>query len=207
MTREQIKTDYTDDEIKNLEQGKCFCGKPRSEFDKGMRVYCCKAHRSDWYTRTITWSTFKGEVLAKLGKKCAECGCTPESMKENGQTDYDDWIKEAKKNSDAMKVVELARIEKLNELEEKYQEIMNDDYMIHWELSYRHEVKGLRKAPEKDNFIDTRFEVDHIVAVSLGGEMWDTKNLQVLCYRDHKTKTAEDMKKLKAKRRGLKRFE
>ena len=71
MVREQIKTDYTEDEIKNLEQGKCFCGKPRSEFDKGMRVYCCKEHRSDWYSRTITWSSFKDEVLAKLGKKCA----------------------------------------------------------------------------------------------------------------------------------------
>ena len=45
---------------------------------------------------------------------------------------------------------------------------------------------------------DERFEVDHIVAVSLGGDMWDEDNLQVLCYTDHKKKTKKDMEKLRA---------
>lgn len=44
MVREQIRTDYTKEEIENIENGKCWCGKPRPEFDKGMRVYCSKEH-------------------------------------------------------------------------------------------------------------------------------------------------------------------
>ena len=143
-------------------------------------------------------------ILTEQGKKCAKCGCTPESLKKDGKSDYNDWLQEAKDNPEAMKVIELARVEKLNDLEKKHQEILDDDYMIRWELSYDHDVKGLRKAPKEDHWIGDRFEVDHIVAVSLGGEMWDKKNLQVLCYKDHKIKTKSDMNKLKAKRRGLK---
>lgn len=44
-------------------------------------------------------------------------------------------------------------------------------------------------------------EVDHVEALSLGGEMWEPGNHQALCQVCHKTKTAEDMGKLAAKRR------
>lgn len=46
-----------------------------------------------------------------------------------------------------------------------------------------------------------QLEVDHIVAVSLGGEMWDKKNLRVLCSDCHKVKTRDDMKKLRIQRK------
>ena len=114
-----------------------------------------------------------------------------------------------KNNKKAMNIIEKERIQQLNELESKYQKIMSDDYLIKFELSNRYSdlPDGLPSAPEEDNWTEDRFEVDHILAVSLGGDMWDKKNLQILCSTDHKKKTAEDMKKLRAKRRGLKRFE
>jgi len=206
MARESIRTDYTEDEIENLENKKCWCGKPRSEFEKGMRVYCSKVHRAEWYARTITWSAFRDEFIGKVGKICAKCGATPESLKNNEKSQYSDWIELVKKNPDAMKIVRLARIEKLKEVEKQYQDAMSDDYLIKWEFGYsRSELPdGIPKKPQEDNWIAERFEVDHMLAISLGGDEWDEKNLQVLCYADHKIKTKSDMSKLKAKRRGLK---
>lgn len=152
--------------------------------------------------------SFKDNFLGKKGKICAKCGCTPESLKADGKSDYNDWLKEVKANPEAMKLIEKERISKLNDLEKKYQEIMNDDYLINWEFSHMSQPKdmpvGLRVAPRKDNWVDDRFEVDHIKAICLGGDQWNEKNLQVLCYADHKVKTKEDMAKLKAYRKSLK---
>jgi len=206
MVRESVRTDYTEDEIKNLESKKCWCGKPRSEFDKGMRVYCTKQHRSEWYLRTETWSSFKDTFLSKKEKICAKCGCTPESLKKDEKSEYKDWLKLVKNSPEAMKIVQEARLKKLEDVEKLYQQAMDDDYLIKWEFGYRYsdKVEGIPESPKENSFISERFEVDHILAISLGGDEWNEKNLQVLCYADHKIKTKSDMSKLKAKRRGLK---
>ena len=44
-------------------------------------------------------------------------------------------------------------------------------------------------------------DVDHVIALSLGGDMWDPGNHQALCLQCHKQKTAEDRRMLAAKRR------
>lgn len=206
MVREVSKDDYSEDELKNIESGKCWCGKPRSEFDKGMRVYCCISHRSDWYARTIIWSSFKDEVLAEKGKKCNDCGKISNDSKKDYQEAVDEWHKKIRELPDFKKLINKIRIKLLNELEEKYQNIMSDDYLFDHELWY--ELKDdmdLEKPTEYKYSI--HFDVDHILAVSLGGGMWDKKNLQILCTRCHKKKTKKDMQKLKAKRRNLKPFE
>lgn len=41
--------------------------------------------------------------------------------------------------------------------------------------------------------IDNHVEVDHIIAITLGGHPWDYRNLQILCYFCHKIKTKSDM--------------
>lgn len=46
-----------------------------------------------------------------------------------------------------------------------------------------------------------RLEVDHIKAISLGGDFFDQNNLQTLCHRCHKHKTKEDLKKLSKTRK------
>jgi 5-methylcytosine-specific restriction endonuclease McrA len=45
-------------------------------------------------------------------------------------------------------------------------------------------------------------EVDHIVPIALGGDMWEDSNLQVLCRSCHKEKTKQDMKKIVEQRKG-----
>jgi len=51
------------------------------------------------------------------------------------------------------------------------------------------------------------FEVDHILAIILGGYCFDLENLRAVCNYCHKKKTKSDMAKLKAKRRKLKPLE
>ena len=207
MPREISKDDYTDEELLNLKAGKCWCGKPKKEFDKHMRVYCSYDHRKDWYERTIYWSEYKDRFLAKRGKKCAICGCTPESKKLQNEKEYQEWMELIKGSRKAMKEVEARRFEELNRIENRYKEIMNDDYMIKQTFGlYRSEMPdNLPLAPIPEYMSEERFEVDHIVAVSLGGDMWDEDNLQVLCYTDHKEKTKKDMEKLRAvKKKGKK---
>ena len=33
----------------NLQNGKCWCGKPKEKFDKFMRKYCCNDHSRWWF--------------------------------------------------------------------------------------------------------------------------------------------------------------
>ena len=206
--REQIRTDYTEDELSNLKNGKCWCGKPRTEFDKGMRVYCCKVHREDWYARTITWSQLRDKYLEKTGKKCAKCGCTPDTMKKRHSKEHRDWLVSIKKNPKAMKVIKEKRIEELKQIEDKYQKIMDDDKLIDWEFGHtRYNLpEGVEEAPEQFGRFDdfsSHFEVDHIKPVAIDGEQWEEKNFQVLCVPCHKEKTKLDMKDIKRVRRKL----
>lgn len=46
------------------------------------------------------------------------------------------------------------------------------------------------------------FDVDHIIAISLGGECFDRENVRTLCQDCHKIKTKEDMKKLSFHRKA-----
>ncbi len=208
--REVYKNDYTEDELENLKHKKCWCGKPRQEFDKFMRVYCCKSHREQWYERTISWTFFRDRYIKEHGKKCVKCETTPNSIKGNHAKEVKDWYKQIKSEPKLMELVEEERIKKLNEIEESYGKIFDENQMIddtfHYGYTNRTEP-GVPEYPKEDHWAEERFEVDHKLAVSLGGDMWDKKNLQVLCVKCHKVKTSEDMKKLKAKRRKLVRFD
>jgi len=51
------------------------------------------------------------------------------------------------------------------------------------------------------------FEVDHIIAIILGGYCFDLENLRTLCSDCHKIKTKQDMAHLRRKRRGLESLE
>lgn len=205
MVREISKSDYSDEELENLKLGKCWCGKPKSEFDKNMRVYCSKKHQKDWYSRTITWSVFKDEVLFERGKKCVQCGVVPDDKDNRFKKAMDEWKQKFLQIPSLQEKLESIRIQKLNELEEKYQKIMDDDYLIEHELYY--ELRDTIGDKPFEHRFEIHYEVDHIQAVALDGNMWDKENLQILCSDCHKVKTNQDMKKIKAKRRGLKPFE
>lgn len=200
MVREQIRADYTHDELENIKQGKCWCGVPRDQFQKGMRVYCSPEHRSNWYARTVHWSTFRDEVIAEKGLKCVKCGKTKDTIQTDYEKDVKAWIEMIKSRPDLMKILEEERLEKLKHIEDEYQKALDTDYMIDWVFrGYKGNDVGVPK-PDEPHFISNQFEADHIVAVSLGGDMWDKDNIQILCNPCHKIKTKEDMKKLRAQK-------
>jgi 5-methylcytosine-specific restriction endonuclease McrA len=43
-------------------------------------------------------------------------------------------------------------------------------------------------------------DVDHIVALALGGDRWARGNLQALCSEHHKTKTQQDAQRVREQR-------
>lgn len=54
---------------------------------------------------------------------------------------------------------------------------------------------------------DSKFDVDHIIAISLGGMCYDLGNVRTLCRDCHHKKTSQDMKHLKRERRKLQSLE
>ena len=61
-----------------------------------------------------------------------------------------------------------------------------------WEISNMLKIEFDEKLRE-DYRWRSFFEVDHITAIKNGGDMWDKKNLQVLCVDCHKKKTKGDI--------------
>ena len=74
-----VRFDFTIEEAKNLHYGKCWCGKPKSQWEKFKRKYCCSEHADIWYSKTIRWAQFKDRIRAKhrdpiRGQYCDNCG-------------------------------------------------------------------------------------------------------------------------------------
>lgn len=202
MKRKYVRESFTDDELSNLKAGRCWCGKPRSEFQKGMRVYCSPEHRSIWQSKVLTWQEFRDDFLREHGRKCDICGVEPKRAEYEKL--YAQREKERKKALMDMKpdVVESIIAHKLDELESeferKFQEAIDPDNVDLYELeSYakRHRIPlpELPKFHSNMDEPDTMFEVDHIQAIVNGGNEFDKKNLQVLCQDCHRKKTKSDM--------------
>lgn len=73
------------------------------------------------------------------------------------------------------------------------------------------------QAIERDNYTCTecgfhtkdtsKFDVDHIQAIALGGFCFDLDNVRTLCKECHKIKTKNDLSELKRERRKIKSIE
>ena len=74
MKRTYVRESFTDEELANMKAGKCWCGKPKSEFQKGMRAYCSPDHRTIWQSKIMTWQEFRDEFIREHGEKCDSCG-------------------------------------------------------------------------------------------------------------------------------------
>lgn len=193
MVREQIKVDIPDEWMENMKHGRCWCGKDHNEFEDNQKFYCSKAHADDYKKRIQYWSTFKSQVLDRDNESCVKCGRNKKGFEaEQKRLEIEYYRKNAILYP---KAIQMDRAIKLKELQEQYENIMNDGYImqhINWKVT---EEFGLpRISFDKEWF---NVEVDHIKAVALGGEMWDIKNMQTLCTDCHKEKTKDDMKKLK----------
>lgn len=199
MSREQMLYDVPQEWRDNLKVGHCWCGKPRSEFDPRQKIYCSEEHSIEFSKRVKYWSSFKEDFLNKVGRICSECGITEEKFKVlevDREKEY--HIEQAKKHSDA---IEFERARMLIELDKQYKNIFDDSYVMaemHWSTKDSFNIDRYERFERRHFQID----VDHKIAVSLGGQMWDEDNLQPLCNDCHKKKTKNDMYKLKHKRKS-----
>ena len=192
MRRTYLAEAFTDDELANLRAGKCWCGKPRSEFGNGMRVYCSPDHRSIWYSKSSTWSQFRNDYLQKHGKFCDQCG-----RKELT------WEDRARPRSKAIRAYVVAHPEILKRVIAERVRRAEEDFERDLKRAYHGEIDDddLRPLIEASGEVlpppirgeTDDFEVDHKVAIVNGGREFDEANLQVLCHRCHVGKTKSDM--------------
>jgi len=197
--RAQLKVDIPDEWMENLKHGRCWCGKDHTQFEKGQKFYCSKEHALEYDKRIVYWTHFKDAFLEKNGRICTNCGLNHEqNEKDEARRAKEHYQMIADSNPEALKA---ARAYMLKELQAKYEQIMDDAHVmehIPWEVKNAFDINHDDTHYQKNYF---SIEVDHKIAVCLGGDMWDENNLQALCYKCHKEKTKEDMKKLKESRK------
>lgn len=59
----------------NKSRGKCWCGRPKGLWKKGMRKYCSEAHAEWWfYHISPYWDSIRLWVLERDGGRCSVCG-------------------------------------------------------------------------------------------------------------------------------------
>ena len=183
--RENIKYDIPKEWIKNFKKGCCpVCAKTKFEFDKGMKVYCSPKCRKEYSKRIYVWQDLRDKIIKERGEKCVKCKKTEKQLSKEKKDYKKNNRKEFLKNHP--EILEKRRKELMDEAEEKYQQALNlkeEDINI-WGYGEEKELPWAYNT----------FEVDHILAVVNGGDMWDENNLQVLCYSCHKEKTKEDIK-------------
>ncbi len=188
INREQIVNKNTPEAIERLKKGFCpICGVDKTKFHKRMRAYCSPEHREQYYKNIFTWEEMRNRILARDNKTCQICQTNLEkSEKERETLRNEKFLEEGKKYPDEM---ELVRRHLLEEADTMYANALDDEFLalrvgrnkLHWDA-------GLERF---------YLEVDHIVPIVQGGDMWDEKNLRTLCNKCHKKKTKEDVKNKK----------
>lgn len=179
--------------LENRELGLCpVCAKSKEEFNKGRKIYCSSECSKKYAECFISWQEYKNRLLDN--PVCAMCGLTQTSFEKSQKERLKKHNKElAEKYKDQ---IEAKKLELLREAEKEFlkkiEEIKNMS-INDWEISSMLRNEFDEKLKE-DYTWRSFFDVDHIVAITNGGDMWDKQNLQVLCIDCHKKKTKEDMK-------------
>jgi 5-methylcytosine-specific restriction endonuclease McrA len=183
---------FTDEELENLKNGKCWCGKDRSQFQKGMKVYCSPEHREIWRKKVITWQEFKDSFLRRHGEYCDICGASNDDKAMKQQ--YEEYEKEVEefisKYQDGIIARKLLKLEE--DYEREYQKTINPKNIGYLEAENYAKHNNIPFPKLEDKRV--QFEVDHKIAIVNGGDEFDVNNLQVLCQECHKKKTKNDLK-------------
>jgi hypothetical protein len=183
---------FTDEELANLKAGKCWCGKDKSDFARGMRVYCTPEHREIWASKVVTWSEFRDKFLSVHGEYCDICGArndTMEARQERRRERENAMIAVKAEHQDAIIASKLLDLEAW--YEEQFAKAIDPEYITYREIETFARYHGI-ELPEVDEAI--KFEVDHRLAIVNGGAEFDKNNLQVLCEACHRKKTREDLR-------------
>lgn len=183
--RNKIKCDLPKEWIENFKKGLCpVCGKTKFEFNKGRKVYCSEECKEEYSKKFCSWSELANKIIERDGKICAKCKKSKEQLEiENGNYSYNFRNKYLKEHPE---ILEHKRLVYMNEAEKLYQKALN----LKEEDISPYELPRVINLPNET----IHFEVDHKIAICNGGDFWDEKNLQVLCYKCHKEKTKEDLK-------------
>lgn len=197
--REPMKNDVPELWRQRAKAGLCpVCGKTPQEFDKGLKIYCSVKCRDEYASKYTFWTTVRDKFLSKHGEFCDKCSITAEKFDAIRKKYLEEMRRQWLLNPKNKLMIEQKRDELLVEWskahEERYKRIMDDAWIL--DDAFWDEDRELKKElPDR-----IWFELDHIIALCNGGDMWDQKNYQVLCSECHKLKTAVDMKEMKRKR-------
>jgi len=183
---------FTDEELENLKKGKCWCGKDKTEFQKGMMVYCSPEHREIWRKKVLTWQEFRDEFLEKHGQYCDICGARNDDKARKKQyAEYRREVEELRlKHQDGIIAEKLLKLEE--QFEREYQRTIDPKNISDWDVENYAKYHDIPFPSIEDKRI--KFEVDHKIAIVNGGDEFDVNNLQVLCEECHKKKTKNDLK-------------
>jgi hypothetical protein len=183
---------FTDEELENLKNGKCWRGKDRSQFQKGMKVYCSPEHREIWRKKVMTWQEFRDKFLLKHGEYCDMCGArNDQKEREKQYKEYRKEVEEFKlKYQDGIIAQKLLKLEE--DFEKEYQRAIDPKNIYDMEAENYAKYNNIPYPKLEDKRI--QLEVDHKIAIVNGGDEFDVNNLQVLCEECHKKKTKNDLK-------------
>ena len=203
MRRTYIRESFTDEELANVKSGKCWCGKPKPEFQKGMRAYCSPEHRAIWQSKILTWHEFRDQFIREHGEKCDACGVESSQAERDKlymqkQHEKEEFLRAMKpKVQDAIIAKKIDKLEA--DYEQRFAEAVNPDNIDIYDIERYARLHKIA-IPELPRYYTTEadkktvFEVDHIIAIVNGGGEFDKNNLQVLCSDCHRKKTKADMK-------------
>ena len=221
-TREGYKNLVPEEWKHRIELGLCaVCGKPYEEWDpnrKGRSVTCSEKCGAEYNSKFVYWSNLSYKILQRDNFTCVKCGRNQNKLNEEIERKRQKLERERKKwflenvPASEMEKVKKAFIEEAEEYLDKAnsyfiassnQEVIRKVATyetFHEDLPYAHvdrneEWKKECPFPDPGDIEKEKIElnVDHIRAITNGGDEWDESNLQTLCEDCHKQKTREDM--------------
>ena len=221
-TREGYKNLVPEEWKHRIELGLCaVCGKPYEEWDpnrKRRSVTCSEKCGTEYNSKFVYWSNLSYKILKRDNFTCVKCGRNQNKLNEDIEKKKQKLEHERKKwflenvPASEMEKVKKAFIEEAEEYLDKAnsyfiasldQEVIRKvatDEFFHEDLPYAHmdkneEWKKECPLPDPRDIEREKIElnVDHIRAITNGGDEWGESNLQTLCEDCHKQKTREDM--------------
>jgi 5-methylcytosine-specific restriction endonuclease McrA len=188
--REALKNDVPEEWRLRAKAGLCpVCAKTKDQWAKGARIFCGKKCRDDYASKYCYWSDVRQKILERDRNICQKCGNSGEKHRVLCDKIKSEKLKEwAEKNQDIIKTRRDEMMVRLDRrFQNEYNEIMDDIWIAGNTLTWEEKNALLDGVPQEPNM-----EVDHIVPIHWGGEMWHESNMQTLCKICHKQKTKEE---------------
>ena len=164
----------------------------QEKIDKSICPVCSKPNKRQWRTcstkctvefwKHAYWSSkLRDKCFERDNYKCVNC------RQKGGYERENDPLEEIKARKKRM--------------EEKFKETGKQLFKDMAELQ-EEDIKSWK--PKEWITTSGGLEADHIIPIALGGNEYDLKNLQTLCERCHKRKTAREGKEFAKARKGIK---